>query len=445
MACNDDRAAPVREVGAAPHSPPPAPDAATAIGVLGLGYVGLPLAAAFGRRFETRGFDIDPARIDSLRRGCDATREVAADELAAARRLSLTARAADLAGCDVFIVAVPTPIDAANQPDLRALEAASREVGALIAPGAVVVFESTVYPGATEEICVPCIEAASGLAFNRDFFVGYSPERINPGDKTRRLADVVKVTSGSTPATLAFVDALYAGIVPAGTHPAPDIRTAEAAKVIENTQRDINIALVNEFAMLFERLGLDTEAVLDAAGSKWNFLPFRPGLVGGHCIGVDPYYLTHKARQAGFDANLVLAGRRVNDGMADYVAGRVEQTLRRAGAAVSGARVLVLGFAFKENCPDVRNTKVADLAASLAARGARVDVFDPWVAADHAPASATLIGEPAAGLYDAVVIAVAHDAFRAWGAERIRALARPGGVLFDVKHLLPADAADDRL
>ncbi len=421
---------------------PAAPAADTVVGVVGLGYVGLPLAAALGGHFETRAFDIDSRRVLELRRGRDRTGETGADELAKATRLAFTDRLADLEGCNVYIVAVPTPVDADKKPDLRALRRASSMVGSLVAPGAVVVFESTVYPGATEEVCAPLIAAESRLRLNEHFYVGYSPERINPGDREHRLGDIVKITAGSTPAAAAFVDALYQRIVPAGTYPAPDIRTAEAAKVIENVQRDLNIALVNELAMIFHRLQLDTEAVLQAAGSKWNFLPFRPGLVGGHCIGVDPYYLTAKAEDAGHDPELILAGRRVNDDMAHYVAGRVADLLAGAGMATDGARLLVLGFAFKENCPDVRNTKVADLVQSLRQRGAQVDVFDPVVV--ESPCL-PLIEQPEAGRYDAIVLAVAHDEFKEMGAERIRAFGKPGSVVFDVKHVLPTGAVDGRL
>ena len=424
---------------------PGLPSDLTVVGVLGLGYVGLPLAAALGAHFETVGFDIDTRRIEQLQSGIDATREVGAEELARATQLAYTVRADDLRRCDVLIVAVPTPIDTANAPDLGALRDASRTVGEVLKHGATVVFESTVYPGATEEVCVPIIEATSGLVYNRDFFAGYSPERINPGDRTHRLANIVKVTAGSTPETLAFVDALYARIVPAGTHRAPNIRTAEAAKVIENTQRDLNIALVNELAMIFNRLGLDTAAVLAAASTKWNFLPFQPGLVGGHCIGVDPYYLTHKAQEAGLAPELVLAGRRVNDSMPSYVAGRVATAMAEAAIDIDQARILVLGLAFKENCPDARNTKVVDLVAALAAQGARVDVYDPWIPPDGTDYGVPQIAAPAPGAYDAIIVAVAHDAFRALGAPGIRAFGRPGCVLYDVKRVLPADAVDGRL
>lgn len=421
---------------------PAAPAADTVVGVVGLGYVGLPLAVALGRHFETRAFDVDAKRIDELRSGRDGTGEVDAEELAEATGLAFAERLGELEGCNVYIVAVPTPIDADKKPDLQALRCASSMVGSLVEPGDVVVFESTVYPGATEEECAPLIAAASGLRLNEGFYVGYSPERVNPGDRRHRLGDIVKVTAGSTPAAAAFVDALYERIVPAGTYPAPDIRTAEAAKVIENVQRDLNIALVNELAQIFHRLQLDTEAVLRAAGSKWNFLPFRPGLVGGHCIGVDPYYLTAKASAAGHSPELILAGRRVNDDMAHYVAERVASLLAGAGIATAGARVLVLGFAFKENCPDIRNTKVADLVRSLDAWGALVDVYDPLVVESGC---LPLIAKPRNGAYDAIVLAVAHDVFKEMGAERIRAFGKTRSVVFDVKHMLPAGAVDGRL
>ena len=425
-------------------APAPALPPDPVVSVVGLGYVGLPLAIEFGKQFETRGFDIDCDRVEELRAGVDGTREIEPGELDQARRLTFTSAPDDLRGSDVFVVAVPTPIDDDKRPDLTALESASRVVGRLLEPGAVVIFESTVYPGATEEICVPLLEAASKGRFNRDFYVGYSPERINPGDKDHRLNDVVKITSGSTPATLEFVDALYRRIVDAGTFPVADLRTAEAAKIIENTQRDLNIALVNEFAMIFDRLGVDTDAVLRAAGTKWNFLPFRPGLVGGHCIGVDPYYLTHKAEEAGHRTELILAGRRINDAMADYVASRVVRLMERHAIALPGARVLVLGLTFKENCPDIRNTKVVDLVKALEDRGAHVDVHDPWIGATDIQ-GVRLIDDPRPGSYDAIVVAVAHDVFRDLGAKRIRAFGRSPSVIFDVKQILPADAVDDRL
>ncbi|MYJ73683.1 MAG: nucleotide sugar dehydrogenase [Gammaproteobacteria bacterium] len=415
------------------------------VAVVGLGYVGLPLAIEFGKHFETRGFDIDQRRIAQLNEGHDGTREVAAADLKGATRLTFTAELAELRGSDVFAVAVPTPIDEHKRPDLTALRRASRMVGEVLEPGAVVIFESTVYPGATEEICVPLLESSSGLGFNKGFFIGYSPERINPGDQSHRLADIVKITAGSTPETLAFVDALYRRIVDAGTFPVANLRTAEAAKIIENTQRDLNIALVNEFAMLFHRLGVDTDAVLQAAGTKWNFLPFRPGLVGGHCIGVDPYYLTHKAEEAGHHTELILAGRRINDSMAAYVAGRVVDLMARRQITVADSRILVLGLTFKENCPDIRNTKVIDLVEALHDQGAFVDVHDPWIDPAGAPDGIRTVAEPEPGGYDAIVIAVGHDAFRDLGAERIRSFGRTKSVVFDVKHLFPAAAVDDRL
>lgn len=415
------------------------------VGIVGLGYVGLPLAIEFGKQFDTRGYDIDRERVRELVAGHDSTREVQGAEFEQATRLTFTAEADELRGCEVFLVAVPTPIDEHKRPDLTALRAASRTVGRVLERGNVVVFESTVYPGATEEVCVPLLEAESGLRFNRDFYAGYSPERINPGDRNHRLTAIVKVTSGSTPQALTFVDALYQRIVTAGTFPVENIRTAEAAKIIENTQRDLNIALINEFAMIFERLGVDTDSVLQAAGTKWNFLPFRPGLVGGHCIGVDPYYLTHKAEEVGHHTELILAGRRINDAMPGYVAERVVRLMRQAGIHVNDSRILVLGLAFKENCPDVRNTKVIDLVESLQRHGAIVDVHDPWVAKASVSADVSLIDSPAADSYDAIVIAVAHDAFRALGSERIRAFGRAGAVVFDVKHLLAAGDTDERL
>jgi len=417
------------------------------LGILGLGYVGLPLAAAFGRHFDTVGFDIDPDRIAELARGHDRTREVPDAELAAAGRLRLSASPEDLRDCNVYIVTVPTPIDEAQRPDLTPLLSACRLLGRMLAPGDLVVFESTVYPGTTEEVCVPVLEEASGLVFNRDFFCGYSPERINPGDHARRVTDIVKLTSGSTPETAERVDALYRTIIRAGTFKTSSIRVAEAAKVIENVQRDVNIALVNELALIFQRLGIDTLEVLEAAGTKWNFLPFRPGLVGGHCIGVDPYYLTHKAEVTGYHPELILAARRINSRMGTYVADRVIRLMSERGRAIAGARVLVLGLAFKENCPDLRNTRVVDIVRELAAAGAQVDVYDPW--ADAAEAERTchlrLLAEIPAGVYDALIVAVAHRQFQAMGAERIRAFGKPGAVLYDVKAVLPSAAVDERL
>jgi UDP-N-acetyl-D-galactosamine dehydrogenase len=417
------------------------------IAVLGLGYVGLPLAAAFAAEHEVVGFDIDPARIAELQAGRDRTLEVSAEELAAAASLSFSADEADLAGCNVFIVTVPTPIDRHKRPDLGALMAASRTVGRSIQAGGVVVYESTVYPGATEEDCVPVVAGMSGLAFNRDFYAGYSPERANPGDPHHRLSNIVKVTAGSTPEAADFVDALYATVVSAGTYRASSIKVAEAAKVIENTQRDLNIALINEFALIFNKLGVDTHEVLQAAGTKWNFLPFRPGLVGGHCIGVDPYYLTFKAEDLGYHPEVILAGRRINDGMGGYVAREMVKELIRRGVPVKGARVLVMGLAFKENCPDLRNTRVIDIVAELTDWEVEVDVWDPWIDADEArhEYGLELIDGAQDGAYDGVVLAVAHEQFAAMGPERIRALGKSGAVLFDVKGMLPKDVADRRL
>jgi len=417
------------------------------IAVIGLGYVGLPLAVAFAAEHAVVGFDISQQRVDELQAGSDRTLEVSADELAQARGLVLSADAADLKACDVFIVTVPTPIDAHKRPDLSALMAASRTVGAAIGKGGVVIYESTVYPGATEEDCVPVVAEVSGLAFNQDFYAGYSPERANPGDPTHRLANIVKVTAGSTPQAADFVDALYATVVAAGTHRASSIRVAEAAKVIENTQRDLNIALINEFALIFHRLGVDTSEVLAAAATKWNFLNFRPGLVGGHCIGVDPYYLTHKAEALGYHPQVILAGRRINDGMGGYIARELIKQMIRRGAAVKGARVLVMGLAFKENCPDLRNTGVVEIVRELADYEAAVEVWDPWVDAAEAGREygLELIGAPDAGAYDAIVLAVAHDQFVELGADRIRAFGKSGAVLFDVKSVLPKAVADFRL
>jgi UDP-N-acetyl-D-galactosamine dehydrogenase len=417
------------------------------IAVLGLGYVGLPLAVEFGRRLTTVGFDLKPARIAQLRSGRDATLEVSRAELKAARHLVFTSSLKDLRRCDVFIVTVPTPIDDYKRPDLTPLVRASESIGKVLRKGAVVIYESTVYPGCTEEVCVPILERESGLKFNRDFFAGYSPERINPGDKEHRLTSIRKVTAGSTPEVAEFVDKLYASIITAGTHKASSIRVAEAAKVIENTQRDVNIALINELALIFNRLGLDTEEVLAAAGSKWNFLPFRPGLVGGHCIGVDPYYLTHKAQEIGYHPEMILAGRRINDNMALYVAGQIMQLMAQKRIHVKGARVLVLGLAFKENCPDIRNSKVVDVVRELQKHGARVDVYDPWANTRDCQREYGL--RPVRTLqprhYDVAVIAVAHREFRTLGAPGVRRLCKKKHVVYDIKHVFPAAAVDGRL
>jgi UDP-N-acetyl-D-galactosamine dehydrogenase len=417
------------------------------VAIIGLGYVGLPLAVAFGRRIETVGFDIDRHRIAELAAGRDHTLEVSPDELKSADRLRFSDDHAILSDCNVFIVTVPTPIDAFKRPDLAPLESASRTVGRALSRGDVVVYESTVYPGATEEVCVPILERESGLTFNRDFYAGYSPERINPGDKQHRLPTIVKVTSGSTPEVADHVDALYRLVVTAGTHKASSIRVAEAAKVIENTQRDVNIALINELALIFHRLGIDTQEVLEAAGTKWNFLPFRPGLVGGHCIGVDPYYLTHKATQIGYHPEMILAGRRINDEMGRHVAQRVIKLMNQRRVHAADARVLVLGLTFKENCPDLRNTRVVDVVDEFRSYNAQVDVHDPWVDAAEAKAEygLDLVAAPAQGHYDAVILAVAHRQFVALGADGVRAFGKPGAVLFDVKQALPRHAVDDRL
>ncbi|MGA7296265.1 MAG: nucleotide sugar dehydrogenase [Rhodanobacteraceae bacterium] len=415
--------------------------------VVGLGYVGLPLAAGLGRVLPTLGFDINAERIGELRQHRDHTLEMTTEELRAVAQLEFSSDPADLARCNVFIVTVPTPIDSARQPDLEPLRSASRTVGAAIGRGDVVIFESTVYPGATEEVCVPIIEQASGLRFNHDFYAGYSPERINPGDKQHRLESILKVTSGSTPEVADFVDALYRRVITAGTHKASSIRVAEAAKVIENTQRDLNIALVNELSLIFEKLGIDTLEVLEAAGTKWNFLPFRPGLVGGHCIGVDPYYLTYKAQQIGHHPEVILSGRRINDAMGAHVAERVIKLMIKRRIHVADARVLVMGLTFKENCPDLRNTRVVDVITALRGYHVHVDVHDPWVSARQAQHEygLDLIDKPEAGTYDAVILAVAHHQFADMGAAGLRALGKPDSVLFDVKQILPRAAVDGRL
>lgn len=417
------------------------------VAVIGLGYVGLPLAVEFGKHRSVIGFDIKADRIAELRAGRDHTREVPPEELAEARHLSLTSNPADLSAAKIFIVTVPTPIDAHKRPDLTPLLKASETVGRALKTGDIVIYESTVYPGATEEDCVPVLERVSGLTYNVDFFCGYSPERINPGDKTHRLTTIRKVTSGSTPEIADKVDALYASIITAGTYKAESIRVAEAAKVIENTQRDLNIALINELSIIFNRMGLDTEAVLKAAGTKWNFLPFRPGLVGGHCIGVDPYYLTHKAEALGYHPQVILAGRRINDGMGAYVAGQMIKAMLKRSIQIVSARVLVLGLAFKEDCPDLRNTRVADVIAELREYGVEVEVHDPWVNPQEAQREYGIDLEmaPRQGVYDAVLLAVAHGAFRDRGAKSVRAFGREGHLLFDLKSVFPASDSDWRL
>ena len=414
--------------------------------IIGLGYVGLPLAVAFGRQLATVGFDIDGERVAELERGHDHTLETDAQELASARHLRFSADPADLVDCNVYIVTVPTPIDSYEQPDLEPLRSASRRVASVLRPRDLVVYESTVYPGTTEEVCVPLLEAGSGLRFNVDFHCGYSPERVSPGDRNRRLADIRKITSGSTPEAARVVDALYQRIITAGTFPAPSLRVAEAAKVVENIQRDVNIALVNELALIFDRLDIDTQDVLDAAGSKWNFLPFRPGLVGGHCIGVDPYYLLHKSESVGFHPDLIHTARQVNNRVGAHVAERVQALLQARGRGIEAARVLVLGVTFKEDCPDLRNSRALELAQQLQAAGAQVDVHDPWVGpAALASSGVQWVAEPRAGGYDAVVLAVAHARFRGMDAQAIRALLVAGGVVYDVKSAWPREVVDGRL
>jgi UDP-N-acetyl-D-galactosamine dehydrogenase len=423
------------------------PTTDTRIAIIGLGYVGLPLAVEFGKKYPTIGFDINERRVRELRDRGDNTREVPAEELRDATRLSWSTDPEDLREASVYIVTVPTPIDAHRRPDLMPLRLASETVGKVIKKGDVAVFESTVYPGATEEFCVPVIERVSGLRFNEDFTVGYSPERINPGDRERRLAAITKVTSGSTPETAEFVNALYASIIPAGTHKASSIRVAEAAKVIENTQRDLNIALMNELAIIFNKMGIDTEEVLAAAGTKWNFLPFRPGLVGGHCIGVDPYYLTHKAEAIGYHPQVILAGRRINDSMGCYVAGQLIRQMLRRRILIDDANILVMGMTFKENCPDLRNSKVVDIINELKTYNVNVDVYDPWVDAESAQHEYGIapIREPHPGKYDAIVIAVAHREFREIGRARMRAYGKREHVLYDLKYVLPRGESDLRL
>lgn len=418
------------------------------IAVVGLGYVGLPLAVEFGKVRPVVGFDISSDRVAALRSGIDATREVEPEELASAKHLTCTSAIDDLRSCGVFIVAVPTPIDTANRPDLTLLVKASTTVGQVIRKGGVVIFESTVYPGCTRDVCIPIVEHHSGLKYNEDFFAGYSPERINPGDKEHRLPTIKKVTSGSTPEAATAIDELYAEIITAGTHKAASIEVAEAAKVIENTQRDLNIALMNELAIIFHKLGLDTKEVLAAAGTKWNFLPFTPGLVGGHCIGVDPYYLTHRAQEIGYHPEVILAGRRINDGMGAHVAERVVRLMMRRGFPVVGSRILVLGLTFKENCPDLRNSKVVDIVDTLREYNATIEVYDPWIDAEEALHEFGIVAEktePPAGRYDAVILAVGHREFIAQGPEKIRAFGRPGAVLFDVKGIFPKSESDGRL
>lgn len=417
------------------------------LAIIGLGYVGLPLAVEFGKKFPVMGFDINQERVDELANGLDSTLEVSSEELREATGLIYSCHMDDLRDCNIYIVTVPTPIDRYKNPDLTPLEKASLMLGNVISSGDVVIYESTVYPGVTEEICVPIIEQQSGLKFNTDFFAGYSPERINPGDKTHRVSTILKITSGSTPDIANFVDDLYQQIITAGTHKASSIRVAEAAKVIENTQRDVNIALINELALIFNRLGIDTEDVLKAAGTKWNFLPFRPGLVGGHCIGVDPYYLTHKAKEFGYNPEIILASRRINNGMGSYVVSQVVKLMLKKRIHVNGANILMMGLTFKENCPDLRNTKVIDMIAELQNYDANVDVYDPWV--DPAEAQheygISPVKVPMQNHYDTIILAVGHDQFKQMNVAELHALGKASHVLYDIKYMLPSEEVDGRL
>ncbi|SUA56900.1 UDP-glucose 6-dehydrogenase tuaD [Oligella urethralis] len=417
------------------------------IAVIGLGYVGLPLAVEFGKKLPVLGFDVNLKRIDELRSGKDHTLEVGDDELKEAIHLSYTADLNKLKDCNFFIVTVPTPIDESKQPDLTPLRKASDSIAQVLSVGDIVVYESTVFPGATEEVCVPILEAVSGLKYNQDFFVGYSPERINPGDKTHRVSTILKVTSGSTPEVADYVDEVYQQVITAGTYKASSIKVAEAAKVIENTQRDVNIALINELALIFNKMGIDTQAVLDAAGTKWNFLPFRPGLVGGHCIGVDPYYLTYKAQAIGYHPEIILAGRRLNDGMGAYVATQLVKAMVKKKIQVEGAKVLILGLSFKENCPDIRNTRIIDIVNELQDYHIEVDVYDPWVDSSEVQQEYGIVvkTEPEVGQYDGIILAVAHDQFKSMTADSIRALGKKEHVLYDLKYVLDAEKSDIRL
>jgi len=417
------------------------------IAVIGLGYVGLPLAVEFGKQINTIGYDIDDNRIKELAAGHDKTLEVDEEGLKSASKLHYTANAEDLIEANIFIVTVPTPIDRHKNPDLTPLRKASELIGRYLSADDIVIYESTVYPGATEEVCVPILAELSGLEFNRDFFVGYSPERINPGDKEHGVTSIQKVTSGSTPATADYVDDLYKSIITAGTYKASSVKVAEAAKVIENTQRDVNIALINELAMIFNRMNIDTEEVLKAAGTKWNFLPFRPGLVGGHCIGVDPYYLTHKAIEIGYHPEMILAGRRINDDMGSYVVDRVTRIMTQNRIHIVDSKILILGLTFKENCPDLRNTRVIDIINSFTDQHANVDVYDPWVDADEANEVYGFkpLSEPVENSYDAIVLAVSHQEFIDLGMDAIRKFGKPEHVLFDIKYMFPAEQTDGRL
>ncbi|WP_462170258.1 Vi polysaccharide biosynthesis UDP-N-acetylglucosamine C-6 dehydrogenase TviB [Pseudoalteromonas xiamenensis] len=423
------------------------PSAESKIGIIGLGYVGLPLAAEFGRKFDVVGFDINQSRIAELLEHVDSTLEVSKEQLVAAGRLTFSFNESSLSDCNIFIVTVPTPIDESNAPDLTPLRKASELLGRHVKKNDVVIFESTVYPGATEEVCLPIIEKVSGLKFNQDFFAGYSPERINPGDKVNTLTKIMKITSGSTPEVADFVDGLYRSIVTAGTYKASSIKVAEAAKVIENTQRDLNIAVINEFAKIFNRLGIDTEEVLNAAGTKWNFLKFKPGLVGGHCISVDPYYLTHKAQEVGYRPEVILAGRRINDGMGEYVATQLVKKLASRKIHIDEAKVLILGFTFKGDCPDVRNTKIVDIVKELQDFNMSVDVYDDWASSEEVEHEygLKLISHIKPGHYDAIVVAVDYSEFKTWGAAKLRSFGKTEHVLYDVKHVLKSNEADIRL
>jgi UDP-N-acetyl-D-galactosamine dehydrogenase len=417
------------------------------IALIGLGYVGLPLAVEFGKKRTIIGFDINQNRINDLKKGIDTTLETTAQELKNATHLSYTTNLDDIKGCEIYIVTVPTPIDKHKRPDLTPLEKSSESVGSILKKNDIVIYESTVYPGATEEVCVPILEKQSGLKFNKDFYCGYSPERINPGDKEHRVTTIKKVTAGSTPEIATEVDELYQEIITAGTHKASSIKVAEAAKVIENTQRDVNIALINELALIFNKLGIDTESVLEAAGTKWNFLPFRPGLVGGHCIGVDPYYLTHKAIEVGYNPEIILAGRRLNDNMGPYVADQVSKLMNKKRIHVVDANVLIMGLTFKENCPDLRNTRIVDLVQEFESFNCNVDIYDPWVDKDEAVREYNIrpINEPEKGKYDAILLAVAHDEFKELSVEQIKAFGKDNHVLYDIKYLLKANEVDGRL
>ncbi len=417
------------------------------IALIGLGYVGLPLAVEFGKRFEVVGFDINQSRINDLNDGIDSTLEITSEEFKDAIYLSFSTNLDDLSDCEIFIITVPTPIDKKKKPDFTPLEKSSQAVGSILKKGDIVIYESTVYPGATEEVCVPILEEQSGLVFNKDFYCGYSPERINPGDKNHRVTNIKKVTAGSTPEIASEVDELYQKIIIAGTHKAESIKIAEAAKVIENTQRDVNIALINELAIIFKKLDIDTESILRAAATKWNFLPFKPGLVGGHCIGVDPYYLVHKAQEVGYNPKIILEGRRLNDGMGSYVADQVSKLMTKKCIHVVDANILIMGLTFKENCPDLRNTQVVDLVEKFKGFHCNVDVYDPWVDKNEAldVYSIKLIDQPVADKYDAILLAVAHDEFKELSLDKIKSFGKDNYVLYDIKYLLAASEVDGRL